>query len=281
MKNKVGCLLVIGFELFFGIILVMLPLIIWLALQTSPGTEINEIYLIQAFSDLLNEGDLIYFNIIAVVLCSILQMTGVFSEISYTMSTMADFTLETLLLCVFGTLFMLCFIKVKLEMFSFVFRILRGSWLDFTIRSLDASLTYLGFLICNILGKRMIKSDNPVFWVISMSLICVLLILSEKYFSLHGFMGEYSFFGSLNIIEKLFGGIVNAVSATLMVFFIYYMAKTTMLPTNTVGVALIACTQYLGLYLSMISMADDEKWLKKILCFAAALGLFYVLSRYN
>ena len=274
---KIGGIIVRIFLALLAIYIVMIPFALVMVLMNH-GESVNEDVLVKTLSDMLCEGNLMYINIIAVVICSVLNLMGIYPEIQYRMNALPAFSPTAIAGCCMGLLFMICFVKVKLVLFSFILRNDLDMKKNQLIQAVDAAVTVTGFLLSNILAYFINRTELPIFWMLAVCFVCLIFIFAQKQTAKFSFIGEDGFFGSLKIGKEVLSGLQGAVSATLLVFFLYYMG--TMYTNNLNGgqVFLLALSSYGGAYAAMESLGDDNGLIRKYTAFGISILLFIIMS---
>lgn len=280
IKERTGCVIVIIFEVFLAMMLAIIPYAVYIALKAPANADINDNYLLKAVSDMMNESSLIFINIITAIICSFLKMMGADVHIYNSMNAMEGFSLELIIICIAGILLMICITKLKLLLFSYIIRGFKGGLKGVLINSIDASVTIAGFLLCNILADMILKSQAPIFWGCAVCFLCVIYILAQKSMSRNSFVGESGFFASVSLPVEIVCGVQKSVAATLILFYILYMGTTAPKYSSLSSAIVFAIASYGGLYMTIVSISDDEHIIKRALYFVGALALFVVLSMF-
>jgi len=277
MGLRIGSIIIRIFLALLAIYIVLIPLALVIVLMNYGGS-INEDILVKSLSDMLCEGNLMYINIIAVLICSILNMMGIYSELQYRMNALPSFTMTSIVTCVMGILFVICFVKVKLVLFSFILRNNLGMKKKPLISAISAAVTVTGFLLSNLLAYWINGRQVPLFWALTVCFICLIFIFAQNQAVKMTIVGEDGYFGSLSRLGlEVLSGIQGAVSSTLLVFFLYYMGTMYTDITDLGQIVLLAICSYGGAYLAMESLGDDNSKLQKYGSFAVALVLFTVM----
>jgi len=278
MEIRIGGLIAHFFLALLAIYIVMIPFA-FAAVLLNGGGSINEDILVKTLGDILCEGDLMYINIIAVAICSVLNLMGIYPELQYRMNALPDFSLTAITVCCMGLLFLVCFIRVKLAVFSVIVRNELGMKKSQLIRAADASLTATGFLLSNLLTYWVNHSEYPLFWSLSICFICLIFIMVQHHTILGTLIGKDGYFGNLlRPAKDILDGILSAVSATLMVFFMYYMGTMYDYAWDVLQIFVLVITSYSGAYLAVVSMGDDISKMEKYGSLAVSSVLFLIMS---
>lgn len=278
LEKRTGCLIVLVFELFLGVMIALIPYAIWIAITVPTNANINQNYVIQTFVNIINDSDFIYINVIASVIVSFLDLMGFTNGIRFTMNAMEEITVETIILCIMSVLLLICFVKLKLTLFSFILRTVKNTISSIIINSIDASITVMAFLICNILSSIIIRTGNTVFWGLVIIFISILFIVTQKYISRNTIVGSYGYFGNISILNEICSGVINSVSATLLVFYIYLIGTNSLEINSLFEIIVWVFISYGGVFLTIHSMADDISSVLKYSSFFVSLFLFICLN---
>lgn len=263
---------------YIAIILCFVPLGLYFVLTNPDVNALNSDFLLQSISDLLNEGNLFYFNFIVAMLVSLLNMLNITPGFQYRMNTLTDFSALTIVICILGILLMICLTRLKLTIYSFV--VLHGENRSWRINIIDVTLTFTFFLLINILAGMIQKANNPLFWALLGCGICVFFLIIQRLAAKNSFAGTDGYFGSLSrlAIEAL-NELIKAIFLSIMIFFMYYIGNIEeyILPMYLILYLSISCV--CGMYLCITIASCDEPMRRKIRNIFIVLGL-YIINNY-
>lgn len=208
-------LVVRGLSALLTFYIAFLPLAVVVALM-SWGKPYDENVLIASLNDILCEGNLIFISMSAAAVCRIFNLMGIVPSFQYRMNALPDWSFVSLALCAMGELFLVCWIRVKLAVFSFLLDKKAVGKKGLILRTVDAALTM--------------------------------------------------------------SGVQETISTTIFVGFLACCAGTLWSGLGSVSLVLVAFAFFVGMYASVVSMADDVSPLEKYGSLAVAWALFAVMS---
>lgn len=275
-----GKLFVRGLSALAAFYIAFLPLAVVVALM-SWGAPYDESVLIASLNDILSKGNFIFISMAAVAVCWIFNIMGIVPSFQYRMNALPDLSSASLALCVMGALFLVCWIRVKLAVFSFLLDKKAVEKKGLILRTVDAALTMSGVFISNILAYCVRKTESPLFWAAAASLVCLILILAQNYAVKRTWVGKDGYFGSLLRVGKTaLDGAQETISVTLFVgFFTCWVGKMSLSSSQgRVSFVFAAFSFGVGLYMALKSMADDVSPFEKYGSLAVAWALFAVME---
>lgn len=279
-------LVVRGLSALLAFYIAFLPLAVVVALM-SWGKPYDENVLIASLNDILCEGNLIFISMSAAAVCRIFNLMGIVPSFQYRMNALPDWSFVSLALCAMGALFLVCWIRVKLAVFSLLLNKKAIVFLDkkavgkkgLILRTVDAALTMSGVFLSNILAYFVRKTESPLFWAAAAIIVCLIFILAQNYAVKRTWVGEDGYFGSLLRAGKTaLDGVQETISTTIFVGFLACCAGTLWSGLGSVSLVLVAFAFFVGMYASVVSMADDVSPLEKYGSLAVAWALFAVMS---